>query len=208
MKILSLSDTQIPFIYSPQVRNRFQGIDFILGCGDLAYYYLEYVYDSLNIPLFFVRGNHDQLIEYGACGERNRPHGGIDLHRKTYFYQGVSLAGVEGSLRYRRGDFQYTQAEMWAYVFGLTPFFFRNRLLHGRYLDIFVSHAPPAGIHDRPDLPHQGIKAFRWLIDVFRPRYFFHGHIHIHRPDTQTETICGTTHVINTFGFRETSIEM
>jgi len=202
-----LSDALIPFIYSPQVRNRFQGMDLILGCGDLAYYYLEYVYDALNIPLFYVRGNHDQLVEYGSGGERNRPHGGIDLHRKAYFHQGVSLAGVEGSLRYRNGVFQYTQAEMWSFVFGLIPFFFRNRLLHGRYLDIFISHAPPAGIHDRSDLPHQGINAFRWLIDVFQPRYFFHGHIHVHRPDTLTETVCGITHVINTYGFRETSID-
>ncbi len=73
MKILSLSDSLIPFIYSPQVRNRFQGMDMILGCGDLAYYYLEYVYDALNIPLFYVRGNHDQLIEYGSGGDEESP---------------------------------------------------------------------------------------------------------------------------------------
>jgi Icc-related predicted phosphoesterase len=129
------------------------------------------------------------------------------MHCRSIQYNGLILAGVEGSLRYRPGEFQYTQSEMWWHVFRLVPAFLRNRFLHGRYLDLFVSHAPPAGIHDRPDLPHQGIKAFRWLIDVFQPHYFFHGHIHIHRPDTHIETVQGKTHVINTYGFRETIIK-
>lgn len=206
MKILSLSDIEFPFIYSPQVRNRFKGFDLILGCGDLPYYYLEYVFNALDIPLFYVRGNHDKVIEYASEGQRTHPHGGIDLHRKIIRYHGLILAGVEGSLKYRRGEFQYTQAEMWSHVFRLIPGFFRNRLAHGRYLDLFISHAPPEGVHDRSDLPHRGIKAFRWLIDVFQPSYFFHGHIHIHRPDTVTESVIGKTRVINTFGYRETQI--
>jgi Icc-related predicted phosphoesterase len=155
-----------------------------------------------------VRGNHDKVVEYTSGGQRTYPHGGIDLHRKSLHYNGLILAGVEGSLRYRRGEFQYTQAEMWWHVLRLGPNFLVNRFLHGRYLDLFVSHAPPANIHDRPDLPHQGIKAFRWLIDVFQPRYFFHGHIHILRPDTLIETIHGKTHIINTYGFRETIIDV
>jgi len=77
-----------------------------------------------------------------------------------------------------------------------------NRLRYGRYLDIFVTHASPWGIHDMPDLTHRGIKAFRWFLLVFHPTYHFHGHIHIYRPDTVTETVFGKTRVINTFGYR------
>jgi Icc-related predicted phosphoesterase len=95
---------------------------------------------------------------------------------------------------------------MYAHIFSLIPGLVRNRLRYGRYLDVFVAHAPPAGIHDKEDLPHQGIQAFRWLIKVFRPDYFFHGHIHVMRPDTQVETVIGKTRVINTFGFRETFV--
>jgi Icc-related predicted phosphoesterase len=208
MKVLSLSDYLISFIYSPQVRIRFKDVDLILGCGDLAYYYLEYVYNALDVPLCFVRGNHDKIIEYGTGGQRTYPHGGIDLHRRTYHHNGLILAGVEGSLRYRFGRFQYTQSEMWAHVLSLVPMFLLNRLIYGRAVDVIITHSPPAGIHDQSDLPHQGIKAFRWLIDVFQPRYFFHGHVHILRPDTVYETIVGTTHVINTYGFRETMIEI
>jgi len=208
MKVLSLSDTLIPFIYSRQVRNRFHDADLVLGCGDLPYYYLEYVFDVLDVPLFFVRGNHDQVIEYATGGQRTHPNGGIDLHRKVYNHHGLLLAGVEGSVRYRVGEFQYTQAGMWQHVLGLIPALFRNRLLYGRFLDIFISHAPPAGIHDGTDLPHQGIKAFRWLIEAFKPQYYFHGHIHIHRPDTLKETIYGQTRIINTYGYRETDLKL
>jgi len=56
MKILSLSDKTISFIYSPQVQNRFQGVDLIIGCGDLPYYYLEYALNALDVPLFFCEG--------------------------------------------------------------------------------------------------------------------------------------------------------
>ena len=68
------------------------------------------------------------------------------------------LAGVEGCLKYNDGPFQYTQAEMWARVFLLIPGLLRNHLRRGRYLDVFVTHAPPAGIHDGDDLPHRGIR--------------------------------------------------
>ena len=62
MKILALSDKVVPFIYSSQIRTRFGGTDLVLGCGDLPYYYLEFVLDSMYIPLFFVRGNHYVLV--------------------------------------------------------------------------------------------------------------------------------------------------
>jgi Icc-related predicted phosphoesterase len=81
-------------------------------------------------------------------------------------------------------------------------------LTQKRYLDIFISHAPPWGIHDQPDLPHQGIKAFRWLIETFQPRYHFHGHIHVYRKDQQTATQLGRTTVLNTYGYLETQVDL
>jgi len=209
VNVLSISDITIPFIYSTQVRNKFEHIDFVLACGDLPYYYQEYIISMLNVPLYFVRGNHDPLKEYGAHGEREYPLGGIDLHRRTIRRDGVIFAGIEGSIRYSRlGHFQYTRAEMWTHAFYLVPGLIRNRLLYGRYLDIFATHASPWEIHDKPDWPHQGIKAFNWLIKVFEPKYHFHGHIHFYRPDTITETQVGPTHILNTCGFRETNISL
>jgi predicted phosphodiesterase len=127
MKILSLSDKTISFIYSPQVQNRFQGVDLIIGCGDLSYYYLEYVLNALDVPLFFVRGNHDNEIEYSTSGKQSSPAGGVDLHRRVINHKGLLLAGIEGSLRYKPGPFQYTQAEMWIHVF---PLYFYHGHVH------------------------------------------------------------------------------
>ena len=208
MIVLSLSDKTVQFIYSPQVRRKFPDVDLIFGCGDLDYYYLEYVLNALNRPLFFVRGNHDKIVEYNIAGQRTGPAGGIDLHRRVVDYKGLLLAGVEGSLKYRTGAFQYTQGEMFQHVLALVPGLLFNRLRWGRFLDVFITHAPPAGIHDRQDLPHKGIKAFAWLLRVFQPAYHFHGHIHIYRPDTEIETQAGYTRVINTYSYRETRLEL
>jgi Icc-related predicted phosphoesterase len=203
MKILALSDEIVPFIYSPQVRDRFRGVKIVIGCGDLAYAYLEYVLTALTASLYFVRGNHDKVVEYGSAGQRTYPHGGVDLHGRLYNHDGLLLGGVAGSVRYRPGDFQYTQSEMWWHVFSLVPGLMVNRLRHGRFLDVFVSHAPPAGIHDQPDLPHQGARAFAWLIRVFQPRIFLHGHVHLYHPQASRETQAGSTRVINAYKFWE-----
>jgi Icc-related predicted phosphoesterase len=208
MKILAVSDKIVPFIYGPQVRRRFQDVDLILGCGDLAYYYLEFILSILDVPLYFVRGNHDKVVEYSSEGQRTAPHGGQDLHGRLLYEQGLLIAGVQGCLRYRPGQFQYSQMEMWQYVLKLTPGLVYNRARHGRYLDIFVTHAPSAGIHDDDDLPHQGIKAFRWLVTVFQPAYHFHGHVHLYRPDDKVATQVGRTQVINAFGFQEVQLNL
>ena len=208
LKVLSISDKVIPFIYSPQVKTFFHDVDFVIACGDLPYYYQEYLISVLNIPLFFVRGNHDPLIEYRESSQSYYPLGGIDLHRRVVFSQGVIIAGVEGSVRYNsREAFQYTQREMWYHVFRLVPAMLMNRLLRGRFLDVFVTHAPPWGIHDESDFVHQGIKAFRWLLGTFKPRYHFHGHIHVYHPETVTETRFGETAVINTYGYQTTDLD-
>ncbi|HEY5571905.1 MAG TPA: metallophosphoesterase [Anaerolineales bacterium] len=204
---LTLSDVLLRFIYSPQIRTRFSEVELVLGCGDLPYYYLEYIISSLDVPLYFVRGNHASIVEHTVAGPRSGPLGAVDLHRQVINHDGLLLCGVEGSLRYREGPFQYSQSQMWFHVLSLVPRLLLNRAIYGRYLDVFVSHAPPWGIHDKPDLPHQGIKAFRWLLKVFQPSYHFHGHIHVYHPDEVTETKFNETRVINTYGYIEINLE-
>jgi predicted phosphodiesterase len=73
IKILSLSDIILQNVYSSQVKTRFADVDLILGCGDLAYYYLEYVVRKLNVPLYYVRGNHANLVEVTSLGPKAVP---------------------------------------------------------------------------------------------------------------------------------------
>jgi len=51
MKILALSDVELPAVYSFRIRERFPDADLAISCGDLPYYYLEYVLSSLDSPL-------------------------------------------------------------------------------------------------------------------------------------------------------------
>ncbi len=196
-------------IYSPQIVDRFHQVDVIISCGDLPYYYLEYMISMLNRPLYYVRGNHAPVVEYGTGGERQFPLGGFNIHRRTQKTPGgLLIAGVEGSLRYNKGPCQYTQREMWLHVFRLIPGMVYNRLRYGRFLDIFVTHAPPRGIHDADDRPHQGIKAFRWLDHVFQPSYHLHGHVHLYRQDAMKLTFLGNTKILNTYGYQITDLPL
>ncbi len=207
MKILSVSDVELNLIYSPQIVDRFSDIDVVIGCGDLPYYYLEYIISMLNKPLYYVRGNHAPVVEYGTEWERKFPLGGHNLHRRvTRSPSGLLMAGVEGCLRYNKGPYQYSQREMWMNVFRLLPGLFWNKVRHGRFLDVFVTHAPPAGIHDADDRPHQGIKAFRWFDSVFHPAYHLHGHVHLYRQDAVKLTFLGQTKILNTYGYQVTDI--
>jgi hypothetical protein len=209
MKILAVSDVELGFIYNPQIAQRFKDVDLVISCGDLPYYYLEFMISMLDVPLYYVRGNHASKVESGVNGDRTEPWGAVDLHRRAVRDEaGLLLAGLEGSLRYNDGPNQYTQGEMWLMCLLLTPQLFLNRIRHGRYLDILVTHAPPFGIHDRDDRPHQGLKAFNWLNQVFQPTLHLHGHIHVYRQQTITETQVNQTWIMNTFGYREFKLQL
>ena len=62
MKILAVSDTEVPILYSPSIVQRFRDVDVIISCGDLPYYYLEYMISMLDVPLYYVRGNHASQV--------------------------------------------------------------------------------------------------------------------------------------------------
>ena len=204
MNILTVSDVESSLIYSHNIKQRFCDIDLAISCGDLSYFYLEYIISTLDIPLYYVRGNHAKEIEHGHAGTREAPWGAINLHRRVVKDKktGLLLSGLQGSLRYNQGPYQYSQRHMWLLVMLLVPGLLRNKLCYGRYLDIFVSHAPPWGIHDDTDRAHQGIKAFPWLIKTFQPTFHLHGHVHIYNPLTISKTALGKTLIYNTYGYR------
>lgn len=207
MKILSVSDQVDPRVYSESLNKRYGEVAFVISCGDLPYEYLEYIISGLNKPLFFIHGNHDLYKKNNHDDTKSSPLGAISLHRKTYREGRLLLAGVEGSIRYnQRTKYQYTQGDMWLHVLRLVPGLLYNRMVYGRFLDIFITHAPPKGIHEGEDWTHQGINAFRWLIDTFQPSYHFHGHVHVYRPDTVIKTRVGKTLVVNSFQSMVTEI--
>lgn len=209
MRILTVSDKIEPVLYGPYLRERVGKIDLVLGCGDLPGYYLEYIVGLLDAPLFYVHGNHDQPAPSGdrpleaASSECNIHDWGIDLHGRAVRYRGLLLAGLDGCRRYNPGAaFQYSERQVSWQVFCLLQRLRWNRLRHGRYLDILITHAPPRGIHDADDLPHQGFAAYLKLLRAARPTLMIHGHTHIYNRNTVTESDFGVTRIINTYGYR------
>jgi Icc-related predicted phosphoesterase len=96
---------------------------------------------------------------------------------------------------------------MWRMVLGLVPQLLFNKIRYGRYLDVFVTHAAPTGIHDEDDAAHRGVDAFRWLIKHFKPMLHLHGHVHLYNRLKARETMHGDTRVINCYGHRVISLD-
>lgn len=206
LRILVLSDQVKRRIYSENIKTTYQDVDLVVSCGDLPYYYLEFVIDMLNVPLFFVHGNHDPEVEISERGEKRQPWGAVNLHRKMERINGITFLGFEGSIRYSKARYQFDQWEVWLQVVGKVPVLLLNRLLYGRYLDVLVTHSPAYQVGDETDRAHVGFKAYRWLIKTFKPRYHFHGHIHIYDHMSFSPTRYESTEVINVCPYRVVEI--
>jgi predicted phosphodiesterase len=167
VKILCVSDTVMPQLESAvNLRRRYSDVQLVVSCGDLPAVYLEYIVSTLNVPLFYVRGNHDERYS-------ESPPGGENLHMRVITHRGLTFAGLEGCMRYNDGEIQYTESQMARMVIqmGLSPAVWRG-------LDVLVTHSPPQGIHDRKDRAHTGFRSLRWFMQWYRPRYLVHGHTH------------------------------
>jgi hypothetical protein len=207
MKILAVSDQVVDRLYTLAGQGHFNEVSMILGCGDLPYTYLEYLVSVLNVPMFYVPGNHDPEFNPGFAS--SRAEGGINLDLKCARNKGFLLAGFGGCIRYRPdGVNQYTQTEAFIRALRLLPALLWNRIVYGRPLDILITHSPPFGIHDDDSQAHRGLHAINWLLRVARPRYHFHGHTHFQRQNLEpsVDQFKSTT-IMNVFPYKVIEIE-
>ena len=223
MKILAVSDEVVESLYGARCRQQFGDVDLVLGCGDLPFYYLEFIVTVLDVPLYYVPGNHDRAQQYLSDGRIvHRAEGCEPLDLRTAqtpvalngsnkaapteadrHQPQLLLAGRGGSMRYNNDSLhQYTEGEMFSRMMKLVPRLLLNRARYGRFLDIFVTHSPPRGIHDDTDLAHTGFTTFLTFMDLFRPRLLLHGHSHVYRSDVVTSTRYKQTQVINIYPYR------
>jgi len=103
-------------------------IDLLLGCGDLPAEYLDALATRYQVPLLFVRGNHDPPRPQG-----DYPLGG-DLDGRVVEMAGLRIAGLEGAHWYRGGPQQYREWQMSLKVWRL------GLRLRRRPLDILLLH--------------------------------------------------------------------
>lgn len=195
MKILVISDRINPLIYGDFCQERFKDVECIISCGDLPEHYLDFIVTNLNVPLFFVHGNHD------PSGGKKILAGGINLDERAVTYRGVIIAGLEGSYWYNGGIHQYTEREMYFKYLRLLPSLWWCKIFQGRFLDILVTHAPPQGVHEGSDLAHRGFSAFTHIIKKYQPRYHLHGHVHIYDHNQNREDQLFNTQVINCYNY-------
>lgn len=193
MKILAISDVELPQLEDyDYLRRTFVEAQLVVSCGDLPVAYLDFVCSSLNLPLFFVRGNHD-------TNYLPPDPGGDNLHRRFFRRGGYTFAGLEGSIRYsKHGAIQYSDRDMMINVLQMLPRFIIRRMRHGWGVDVMVTHSPPKGIHDLPnDFAHRGFRSFLFLMLWARPRYLIHGHVDTWDNRKTRKTIYHHTTVLN-----------
>ena len=150
---------------------------------------MDYVVSILNIPCYFVPGNHDEEFV------DNPPPGWIPLDGQLVDHKGIKIMGLGGSRRYKKGPHQFSESEMfWRYL-KMKPKIWWS----GGKIDILVTHAPAYNLNDLEDSPHKGFKVFRTIIETYQPKYFLHGHVHLSYSQNPRQISHGETTIINAF---------
>lgn len=192
INILLLADQKSKFLYDFYNPETLKDVDLIISCGDLPPEYLSFFVTLCNVPLLYVRGNHDGKYEHTP------PEGCICIEDDIYVHQGVRILGLGGSMEYIPGAAnQFTEQKMRRRVRRL---FFK--LWKHKGFDILVTHAPAYQLNDLPDLPHRGFAVFRELMEKYEPKFFFHGHVHAnYSTKFKRRDSFGNTIVVNAFEY-------
>ncbi len=190
MKILIVSDEEVPALWDYYQPGRLKDYDLIISCGDLKAKYLSFLVTMARCPLLYVHGNHD--TDY----PKEPPEGCDCIDDMLIEYNGLRILGLGGCRKYHPGNHQYTERQMRRRIRKL-----RFQLWRSGGVDIVVTHAPPEGVGDADDPAHWGFECFRSLLDKYKPMYLFHGHVHLRYGLDQTrERQYAETKVINTSG--------
>ena len=211
VRVLVIADEEAPNLLVPTLRDL--APDLVLSAGDLPWDYVEYVASSVDAPVAFVPGNHDPEIERGRQSRNGaytmdglpcdapRPFGATNVDLRVIEAAGLRIAGIGGCVRYRPGAHQYTQRQYEGRVRRLL-----RRAKKAGDVDVLLTHAPPLGLGDGDDRPHEGIAALHTALARLQPSWHLHGHVHPygHRmPDRQV----GPTRIRNVIPWRLVDID-
>lgn len=180
MRILAVADAVSPVVYSTNFPENLPPFDLVVSAGDTPGHVLEFIATKTKVPPVFVFGNHAVgYLRDPVTDEEHPPGGCIDAHLRVVEVGGLRIVGIEGSLRYRPGPHQYTQAEFRRMTWQLAPRLAWLQARTGRAVDILLTHAPPRGPHEGDDHVHAGVAAFNAFHRRWRPKLHVHGHVHL-----------------------------
>ena len=166
MKILAVSDIESQSLYDYFSPDKVEGVELIIGCGDLHEEYLEFLVTMMNVPLIYIHGNHDDHY-------KREPEGCICIEDDIFVYRGIRFMGLGGSIRYKEGKYMYSEREMRGRIHKLWW-----KLRRHKGFDVLVTHSPARHINDFDNVTHRGFECFNDLLERYKPKLFLHGHIH------------------------------
>ncbi|PLS19381.1 Ser/Thr protein phosphatase [Bacillus sp. M6-12] len=141
--------------------NRF---DAVLLLGDIDIMFLKSIKENFSDkPIAGVLGNHDYPgdLEYYEIP---------NLHGKTAKIGDCRLLGVEGCVRYKRGEAPIHEQEE-----------IKELLRNSPAVNMVLSHNSPKGIHDKAGIAHEGYEGLIEYMDNHSPLFILHGHQHINK---------------------------
>lgn len=128
--------------------------------GDIPQNALVFLREIIAQPMVGVLGNHDEFGQLERCGIEN-------LHGRTATVNGVKIAGLSGSHRYKHGDYPLlSQRESLAAAKAIPA------------ADILISHDTAYRLMGRNDAAHCGLKGISRYISRYKPKLNLCGHYH------------------------------
>lgn len=154
--------------------------DLIVTLGDISIQDLRIIKrtaDNLGIPAIGICGNHDEPFALQSVDID-------DLHGKVKTIDGVTFAGIGGSLRYKRSNYMFLTQQQSIDVAKNLP-----------RADVLITHDKPytgwfadTKAQFAKD-PHAGLVGITKYIRKNKPKYHLYGHLH----QRMTEEKYGTT---------------
>lgn len=158
------------------------------------------------------------------------PDGAVNADGRIVDVAGLRIAGLGGCRRYSDGPNQYTDGQQRRRAAQLAARARLHRMRNGPLLastasrpgraaprargrrprhtlaDVLLTHAPPRGVGDGPDRPHQGFASLGTLAAQLSPAALLHGHTDP-GPRGRPGQLLGTTLVLNVTGHLLLDIE-
>lgn len=173
IRFLAVSDEPDQALDAAVNRDALGHIDAIVGCGDLEPAYLGFLGDAFEVPVSYVRGNHDRGGQWQSARSPAPDH--LDSGHLVEL-AGVTVVPLEWP-GLRPGVSRRDEWRAWLDVLRAVRGVGFRRLFGKRGPVLVISHAPPRGVGDVAADPfHVGYSGYGWLLRRLRPPLWLHGH--------------------------------